>query len=189
MFSDISFHILDILQNSLRANASEIIITIENKSGKNEMSVSVEDNGNGMTDEQLRKCCDPFFTTKNNQCTGLGISFFKYAAEITGGKFSIESVLSVGTVIKAVFLTDSINCIPVGDIFSTVYSVLISSPETRIILHLKAKNVNFTYDSVNLTSYFRNTGKINYQLISAEKQKLKRNIEKIENEFVNYNII
>ena len=84
MFSEIALHILDILQNSLYAFATIIEINIIKPINSNEITVRICDNGSGMTKMQLRKCFDPFFTTKENKAAGLGIPFFKYAAELSG---------------------------------------------------------------------------------------------------------
>ena len=105
MFSEIALHILDILQNSLYASATIIEIHIIKPINSNEITVRICDNGSGMTKMQLRKCFDPFFTTKENKAAGLGIPFFKYAAELSGGNFSVESDKKNGTEIKAVFCT------------------------------------------------------------------------------------
>lgn len=91
MFSEIALHILDILQNSLYASATIIEIHIIKPINSNKITVRICDNGSGMTKMQLRKCFDPFFTTKENKAAGLGIPFFKYAAELSGGNFSVES--------------------------------------------------------------------------------------------------
>ena len=154
MFSEIALHILDILQNSLYAFATIIEINIIKPINSNEITVRICDNGSGMTKMQLRKCFDPFFTTKENKAAGLGIPFFKYAAELSGGNFSVESDKKNGTEIKAVFCTDSIDCIPVGDIFSTVYSAFISNPEIYFYVCIDINGISVNCDSEKFTNRF-----------------------------------
>lgn len=104
MFSEIALHILDILQNSLYASATIIEIHIIKPINSNEITVRICDNGSGMTKMQLRKCFDPFFTTKENKAAGLGIPFFKYAAELSGGNFSVESIKKTALKLRRYFV-------------------------------------------------------------------------------------
>lgn len=154
MFSEISLHILDILQNSICASATIIEIHITKPEFSNEMTVCIHDNGSGMSKKQLNECCDPFFTTKENKPAGLGIPFFKYAAELTEGNFSVKSSRNNGTEIKAIFCTDSIDCIPLGDIFSTVYAMIVSSPEIYLYLNININGISMNYNSEKITNKF-----------------------------------
>ena len=77
-------NILDVTENSIRAGASEIEISIAADTEKDILEVLIRDNGCGMNEEQLQKVTDPFFTTRTTRKVGLGIPFFKQAAESTG---------------------------------------------------------------------------------------------------------
>ena len=59
---ELSLYVLDITMNSVRAGATEISITIE-ESG-DWLTLTVSDNGCGMTEGQLKKLGSPFFTTR-----------------------------------------------------------------------------------------------------------------------------
>ena len=69
---------------------------------KDALTVVIKDNGCGMTEEQVNHVTDPFFTTRTTRKVGLGVPFFKYAAESTGGSFTIQSEVGTGTVVTAV---------------------------------------------------------------------------------------
>ena len=86
---EVSLNVLDIVQNSVKANASLIEITILKNTQTKTLSVSIKDNGCGMTDEQVSRVIDPFYTTRTTRKVGLGVPFFKLSAELTGGSFSI----------------------------------------------------------------------------------------------------
>ena len=58
MFSEISLHILDIVQNSISARASSVEITVSIDNASDTLTVIIEDNGFGMTDEELSKAVD-----------------------------------------------------------------------------------------------------------------------------------
>ena len=87
MMTEISLNILDVAENSIRAQASLIEITVDADCEKNRLTVLIKDNGCGMSPEQLEKVTDPFFTTRTTRKVGLGIPFFKMAAELAGGSF------------------------------------------------------------------------------------------------------
>jgi signal transduction histidine kinase len=69
----------------------------------NRVSVEVIDTGIGM-DETTRACClEPFFTTKGERGTGLGLAMVYGMAQRHGGEIQIESELGRGTLIRLTF--------------------------------------------------------------------------------------
>ena len=94
-------HLRQVLWNLL-VNAAEAIeedgtvgIDMES-SGKREVTVSVSDNGCGMTAETIRSIFDPFFTTKA-EGTGLGLSIVHRILESYGNWLDVESREGIGT--------------------------------------------------------------------------------------------
>ena len=61
------------------------------------LRIDVEDQGQGMSEELLCKAVEPFFSTKGEQGTGLGVYEAKTFAEGIGGSFTLSSALGVGT--------------------------------------------------------------------------------------------
>ena len=135
---ELSLNILDITQNSISANASLITVTVEKDSKNNLLTLSIEDNGKGMSEEFVKNVCDPFVTTRTTRKVGMGIPLLKLAAEQTGGRFEIESELGVGTTVRATFTLNHIDRIPLGDVGQTM-SMLASCNE----------NVNFVYRHIS----------------------------------------
>ncbi len=82
---ELSLNVMDIAQNSISAGASLITITVEEDAELDELSISIGDNGRGMTPEQVEHVTDPFFTTRTTRSVGLGVPLFKMEAEMTGG--------------------------------------------------------------------------------------------------------
>ena len=121
---ELSLNILDIAQNSVSAKASLIKIIIDENTVLHTMSIIIDDDGCGMDAEQLERVKDPFFTTRTTRKVGMGVPLFKMAAEMTGGSFCIESAPGEGTTVRAVFKTDSIDFTPLGDIASTVVTLV-----------------------------------------------------------------
>lgn len=59
--------------------------------------LQVSDNGVGMTEETLRKCIEPFFTTKGERGSGLGLATTYGIIRRHGGSITIDSHLNEGT--------------------------------------------------------------------------------------------
>lgn len=121
---EISLNILDIAQNSIRAGAGLIEISVRADIRADRLMVTVRDDGGGMTSEQLKKAEDPFFTTRTTRGVGMGVSFFKMSAELTGGKFYINSVLGEGTEVTAEYVISSVDRMPLGDMAGTMLSLI-----------------------------------------------------------------
>ena len=121
---ELSLNILDIAQNSIAAGASLTEILVEENTTEKTLLIGIYDNGKGMTEEQVRNVQDPFFTTRTTRKVGMGIPLFKMAAEQTGGSFSIKSQPGVGTRVEARFKTDSIDFTPLGDMSSTIATIV-----------------------------------------------------------------
>lgn len=130
---ELSLNILDITMNSVKAGADEIYITI-NETDET-FSFSVEDNGCGMSKEFVQNVIDPFCTTRTTRKVGLGIPLLKLAAEQTGGFIEIESREDAlypdnhGTKTSALFHKNHMDFTPLGDIISTIVTLIQGSPD------------------------------------------------------------
>lgn len=144
---EISLHILDVAENSVRAGASLVKIEVLADTARNTLSITIADNGCGMSGEQLAKVSDPFFTTRSTRKVGLGIPFFKQAAEGTGGSFSIRSKEGAGTVTEAVFVLDSIDRMPLGDMTATIHTLVTCHEEMDFYYRYARDGREFTLDT------------------------------------------
>ena len=124
---ELSLNILDIAQNSIVADATliEIGVSVDENDF---LAITIRDNGRGMSEETVKNVINPFYTSRTTRKVGLGVPFFKQAAEDTGGSFRIESKLGEGTFIEAVFDTNHIDYTPLGAVWDTV-SMLIQMNE------------------------------------------------------------
>src|SRR6056297_1924045 len=121
---NLAYHILDIVQNSIRAKASLIGVYIYENDETEELKISVVDNGKGMTTDQIRRAHDPYYTSRKSRSVGLGLSLFKQNAEQTGGNFKIDSKVGKGTTITAVFKKNHIDCPAKGDLVGTIHQLI-----------------------------------------------------------------
>ncbi len=65
--------------------------------------IEVRDNGTGMDEATRRHCLEPFFTTKAQRGTGLGLSMVYGMVQRHGGQIEIESAPLKGTTVRLVF--------------------------------------------------------------------------------------
>ncbi len=147
MMQELSMNILDVAENSVRASATLVEITIDEKPQEDILSVTISDNGCGMTPEQVKNVTDPFYTTRSTRKVGLGVPFFKMAAELTGGKLEIQSTVGVGTVLKADFVRSSIDLMPLGDINETIGTLIHCNPHIDFIYTRRFENAQMTLDT------------------------------------------
>jgi len=151
---DLSLHILDIAENSVRAGADLIQITIDEDIEKDILTIEIEDNGEGMDEETLEKVTDPFFTSKTLRKVGLGVSLLKEAARMTGGDLEITSSPGEGTNLRATFQYSHIDRKPIGDMTATMITLIFGNRDTRFIYSHKRNGRSFHADSERLFNEF-----------------------------------
>lgn len=147
MLEDLSAHILDIGENSVRGESSNIILVVEVMKSKNILSLSVSDDGCGMSPDFVIRVTDPFTTTKETRRVGMGLPFLKQSAEQCDGAFSISSEVGKGTVTTASFRLDNIDTPPLGDIAESIMILVTGSPEIHWIYRHVTDNGIFVFDS------------------------------------------
>jgi hypothetical protein len=126
---DLAMHILDIVENSTRAEAKNISLSIIEDSAENSVSITITDDGNGMTAGELQRALDPFYTTKKERSrVGLGLSLLKETAEQAGGCLVVRSAPRKGTEVRALMALDHIDRPPLGDINETLRIVIATNP-------------------------------------------------------------
>ena len=139
---ELSLNVMDIAQNSISAGASLITIEVVEDLTQDCLSIAVKDNGRGMTPEQVQNVTDPFFTTRTTRSVGLGVPLFKMEAEMTGGHFTIDSVVGQGTELKAVFHPSSVDMIPLGDINGTILLLVTGNTDRDFLFARRYKDHN-----------------------------------------------
>jgi hypothetical protein len=125
---ELALHILDIVENSARAGATLIRILIREDRAKDRFMMRITDNGKGMSPEERRKALDPFYTTKKVRRVGLGLPMLSDAAERTGGRMTLRSRPQTGTMVEAAFGLTHIDRQPMGDIASTLITIIVGNP-------------------------------------------------------------
>ncbi len=89
-----------VLKNAIDASPDESRITIATANSPNEMiTITVMDEGEGMSEEVRKRAFDPFFTKKKDG-VGLGLAYAQKIVELHGGKIDIESEPGKGTRVR-----------------------------------------------------------------------------------------
>ena len=147
---ELSLNILDIAQNSISAGAPLITIEVSENTFDHTLLIGIYDNGKGMSEEQVKSVIDPFFTTRTTRKVGMGIPLFKMSCEQTGGKFTIESEKGVGTKINALYKTDSIDFTPLGDIASTIVTIVSMNADKEFLFRRVLDDKEFIFSTVEI---------------------------------------
>ncbi|MBE6814267.1 MAG: sensor histidine kinase [Ruminococcaceae bacterium] len=147
---ELSLNILDIAQNSISAGASLTEIVVNENTKDKTLLIGIYDNGCGMTEEQVKSVIDPFFTARTTRKVGMGIPLFKMSCEQTGGKFTIESEKGVGTKINALYKTDSIDFTPLGDIASTIVTIVSMNADKEFLYRRVLDDKEFIFSTVEI---------------------------------------
>lgn len=144
---ELSLNILDISHNSVKAKASVVEITVTESFEKDVVSIEIKDNGCGMTKEFVDKVTDPFVTTRTTRKVGLGIPLLRQQALDTDGKFDISSELGIGTTVYADFRLTHLDRAPIGDMPSTITSLISAEPSIRYVYTHKTDKGSFVFDT------------------------------------------
>ncbi|MCK5032233.1 MAG: GHKL domain-containing protein, partial [Calditrichia bacterium] len=91
----------NLLSNAVKYSPDGGVIQVSGAVKKDEYLVSIEDEGMGMTPEQVSKIFDKFYRADASNTaiegTGLGMSIVKHIVEAHGGKVWVESEYGKGT--------------------------------------------------------------------------------------------
>ncbi len=144
---ELALHILDIGQNSLRAGASLVEITVVEDLTGDRLVIEISDNGCGMTPKEIEKALDPFYTTKKVRRIGLGLPMLKQAALQTDGSFTIESQPGKGTRLEVVFGYNHIDRQPLGDVAGALVALILERPEVEIFFTYRKESHEYVLDT------------------------------------------
>lgn len=134
---ELSLNILDIAENSVKARASLVRITLDRQGDT--LRLSIVDDGCGMDEETVKRVTDPFYTTRTTRPVGMGLSLLKLAAEQTGGWLTVDSVSEKddpqnhGTSVDTLFYPEHIDAEPLGDVVSTMITLIQGHPDTDFL--------------------------------------------------------
>lgn len=177
--TEISLNILDIAQNSVAAHSALIEVSVTINRSLDLLEVIIKDNGCGMTAEQVTRAQDPFYTTRTTRKVGLGIPFFKQAALGCNGEFHLDSAPGMGTTVKASFQLSHIDRMPLGDMNSTIYSLITFHPDIDFLYTYRVDDKSFVLDTKEFRCILHGVPLNDPQVTSFIKDFLTENHEEV----------
>jgi hypothetical protein len=144
---ELAQHILDIAENSTRAGAKLITISINEDCAGNLLTIEISDDGCGMNTEEISKALDPFYTTKTVRHVGLGLPLLTDAAQKSGGNLDLQSHAGKGTAVAATFRLNHIDRQPLGNITATLISLIAANSEVDFIYDHRHNDRQFKLDT------------------------------------------
>jgi anti-sigma regulatory factor (Ser/Thr protein kinase) len=130
---ELSLHILDIAENGVTAGADCIQILVEEARTNDTLKIVIEDNGSGLPPEKHDKLTDPFVTTRTTRRVGLGLPLLAAAAQRCNGDFKVTSEAHKGTRVVATFQFNHIDRAPLGDIASTITTLIMGNSDIDFV--------------------------------------------------------
>lgn len=115
----------DITQNAFEAGAAHVALTIAQRASR--LSVTVKDDGCGMSPETKARALDPFYTAPGkhpSRKVGLGLPFLKMTTDLCGGTLDIDTAPGVGTTISFTLDLSNVDTPPMGDLPSLFVTLM-----------------------------------------------------------------
>ncbi len=144
---EISLNILDVVGNSVKAEAQRIDIIVTESVERDVLELVIEDDGCGMAPDFLEKVTDPFTTTRTTRKVGLGIPLLKMAAESCDGSFSITSKVGEGTRVTAAFRLSHLDRMPLGNMAETMVTLISMNDRIRYVYTHTTDEDSFVMDT------------------------------------------
>ena len=178
---DLSMHIMDIAQNSVRGKAHLVQVAIVEKG--EDLIIHVEDDGVGMDAETVAKVTDPFYTSRTTRKVGLGIPLIKQNAEQTDGKLDLTSELGKGTILRAIFGRYHIDRPPMGDIPGTVAQLISGNSELDFVFSYEKDGETYRLDSREVKEILGDVDIRLPKVANFLKQMIDENLKEIKVEY------
>lgn len=177
---EISLHIMDLVQNSIRAKASEIEVVVNESEKNNFLKIDIIDNGSGMSPEMLQKVTDPFFTSRTTRSVGLGIPLFKQLVDQCSGNFTIQSTEGKGTQVSSVMELRHIDRQPMGDIAGVMVLLISANPHIRFLYHHKTDSGDYNLDTHEVKEVLGINGSYDPGILKYLKEMIYESLKDIE---------
>lgn len=176
---ELALHILDIAENSTRAEATFVEITVTEDLKADVLSFEIKDNGTGMDEETLKRAMDPFYTTKKVRRIGLGLPMLAQAAQRTDGRFVIESHPGRGTRVYAGFRHSHIDRQPLGDIPGVVSALVLGNPDVDFLYTHNRDGRTYTLDTREIRAELGDVPLNHIEVITAIRDNVKQGINEM----------
>lgn len=177
---ELALHILDIAENSTRAHASLIEISVLEDLATDVLSFEIRDNGTGMDGNTLQKAMDPFYSTKKVRRVGLGLPMLAQATKNAGGRFEIESAPDSGTRVYAAFRHSHIDRQPLGDIPGVISTLILGNPEVDFLFTHTRNGKAYVLDTREIRRELGDIPLNHLEVIGAIRENVRQGIAELQ---------
>ena len=177
---EISLHILDVAENGITAGADLITLLVDEAVNRNVLSITISDNGRGLSREQQAKVVDPFYTTRTTRRVGMGLSLLQAAAERCDGRFSFTSEEGQGSCVFCSFLYNHIDRAPLGDMASTLSVLMAGYPEVDFLYCHLYNGREFQFDTREIRQQLEGIALNEPAVLSHLKAGIEEGLEEIK---------
>jgi anti-sigma regulatory factor (Ser/Thr protein kinase) len=179
---NIALHILDLVQNSARAKAGKVLVSIMEDPEKDHYILSIDDDGDGMDENQLRLATDPFYTSRITRKVGLGLPLIQQNTERTGGTFRLLSEAGKGTSLMATFVMSHPDRLPLGEIDEVLVLLAVGLPQLRLIYEHKTPFGQYRFDTEVIREIVGNIHESNQEIRIFIREMIMENLYDIKAE-------
>jgi len=161
--------VTDITQNAVEAGAD--LVELEVSETDKEFRFLVNDNGKGMTQEELKKAIDPFITDgvkHPGRKVGLGLPFLIQTAQQSGGGWDIKSEKGKGTKVTAWFDSGNFDMPPVGDIALMFRTIFMFNSAGEIVIRRRKPNDEYEVRKSELLEAIGNFEEVSNLILLGE---------------------
>lgn len=178
---EIALHIMDIAQNSIKAGADEIRITIDESPSTDTLTLTISDTGSGMDEEACAKASSPWFTSRTTRKVGMGLPLLQMNAALSGGEMKITSVKSKGTTVTATFGYNHVDRPPLGDTGGTIALLIMSNPSINIIYTHLFDGAEWSISTREIKDELGEEAVTDLMIVRSLKEIIKENLSEITN--------
>jgi len=179
---NIALHILDLVENSARAKAKKVQVSISEEIEGNRYVLTIEDDGEGMVEDVVKKATDPFYTSRSTRKVGMGLPLIQMNAERTGGSFSLQSKPGKGTTLEACFVLSHMDRLPLGEIDDVLVLLATGLPLVRLIYTHKTDSGIYCFDTEKVREIAGDLQYCNLETRKFLREMIVENLKKINAE-------
>jgi hypothetical protein len=147
---ELALHILDVARNSVEAGAATVSLTVAEDPAHDRLSVTIQDDGPGMTAEAAARALDAAFTSRQTRRWGLGLPLFRATCQRCEGDLSLTSQPGAGTTVVCSLRLNHVDRPPLGDIGAVLQCLLCEAASRHIRYRHLVGTASFELDSAQL---------------------------------------
>lgn len=175
----LSLNIFDIVQNSISAGATEIMINISESKRNDILVIMVKDNGIEINGNSIDNVAHPSVSCRTSPGTGMDFSLLRYQAIMAGGNLKIDSHKNSGTTVIATFALTHFDREPLGDIAGIITILISANPGISFIYKYKTDQGEYRFSSEETKTFLEVTTLNDYNLLNMIGNMINDNLKEI----------